>query len=125
MREYFLNQTNNFIEGYYIENLSICDRLIRLFEDSNKKITGRVGTGDIVKEIKESTDLNLFAEDIQKYSVVSDYLKQLNKSLTLYKQKYKYCDEKIGTWGLENHFNIQKYKPGQAFHGIHCERASI
>jgi prolyl 4-hydroxylase len=125
MREYNLNQVNNFIEGYYLEDLSICDKLIELFENSNKKIIGRVGTGDVVKEIKESTDLNLFAEDIQKHKEVNDYMQQLNKSLTLYKQKYKYCDEKIGPWGLEGHFNIQKYVPGQAFHGMHCERASI
>tara|TARA_A100001011_G_scaffold342011_1_gene375228 strand:- start:1019 stop:1615 length:597 start_codon:yes stop_codon:yes gene_type:complete len=123
MREYPLNQVNNFIEGYYLNDLTICDKLIKLFETSDRRKVGQVGSGVVREDIKQSTDVNLFREDIEKYDEVRLYMGELSNALNLYKKKYIYCDEKIQNWGLEGHFNIQKYVPGQAFHGMHCERA--
>ena len=35
MKEYRLNKNNNFIEGYYLSDLSLCDSLINFFEKSD------------------------------------------------------------------------------------------
>jgi hypothetical protein len=31
----------------------------------------------------------------------------------------------MNSWSLQDGFNIQKYKPKQAFHGLHCERSGL
>ena len=56
MKEYRLNKSNNFIDGYYLSNLSICDSLIDLFEKSDNKCLGTTGQG-VNKKIKDSLDL--------------------------------------------------------------------
>jgi len=124
VREYKLNTNNNFIDGYYLLNLSVCDELINLFEQSNNKILGKSARG-IDKKIKDSLDLQLNINDISKYKELRNYFDQLNIIINLYKSKYNFCDKRISTWGLENFFNIQKYEPSQGYHGWHCERGSL
>ena len=122
MKEYELNYNNNFIDGYYLSDLSICDSLIEYFETSKNKILGETGQG-VDKKIKDSLDLPLKTNNLTKD--LHSYFKELSKIINLYKKKYKFCDEKISQWGVEEDFNIQKYKPSQAYHGWHCERGNI
>ena len=124
MKEYKFNSNNNFIEGYYLSNLSICDDLIDLFKESDNKMLGRNG-GYVNKKNKDSLDLPLDINDIAKYPVLDNYFKQLATIINCYKKKYIYCDKSIGKWSLENNFIIQKYKPTQGYHVFHCEKASI
>jgi len=124
VREYKHNKNNNFIDGYYLSDLSICDDLINLFKNSKNKTAGEVETG-VKKEIKDSTDLLLRDTDIPQSNTLIKYFEELSKILDLYKNKYKSCDNQVPTWGLEPAFRIQKYKPSQAFHGWHCEKGSI
>jgi len=125
MKEYKFNTNNNFIEGYYLSDLSICDDLIELFENSDNTILGESGKGTVNKKIKDSLDLQLYINDIAKYTILDKYLKQLIQMTNLYKKKYKFCDEHVGEWGIQHDFNIQKYKPSQAYHSWHCEHANI
>ena len=122
MKEYILNKNNNFIEGYYLSNLSICDNLINLFESSKDKVVGETSTG-IDKNIKDSTDLTFKLNDISKHESLKLYFEQLIKFLNIYKNKYKFCEKAMSKWGVSNEFNIQKYKPSQAYHKWHCEKA--
>lgn len=110
-----------FIESYYLSDLSTCDNLISLFENSKNKTAGETSLG-VNKSVKDSTDLHLYINDITKSEVLTNYFKQLSNCLILYKQKYKFCDEGKKIWGLQNAFNIQKYKPSQAYHSWHTER---
>ena len=125
MKEYKYNSNNNFIDGYYLFNLSICDDLINFFENYNDKILGKSGNGEINKKIKDSLDLTLHINDISRFPVLDNYFKELSTIVDYYKKKYVYCDKFVSKWSLVNSFNIQKYKPLQAYHGFHCEKASI
>ena len=124
MKESVLNKNNNFIEGYYLSDLSLCDKLVDLFENHKEKFPGQTGSG-IDKTKKDSLDIRLNIINVAKHKVLELYIKELLNCLTLYKEKYKFCDEGIRPWGLEYDWNIQKYKPGQGYHSFHCERASL
>ena len=122
MKEYSSNKNNNFIEGYYLSDLSLCDSLIKFFEKSDNKILGQTGKG-LNKELKDSLDLPLNTNNVSKE--LYSYFKELKNCINLYKNKYKFCDENIIEWGIEQGFQIQKYKPSQAYHSWHCEKANI
>ena len=121
---YKSNKNNNFIDGYYMSNLSICDDLINFFENSNNKVLGETSDG-VDKNIKDSLDLQLSINDITNSPALDSYFKELIKAVNLYKEKYKFYDEKVNKWGLQHDFNIQKYKPSQAYHSWHCEKTNI
>ena len=53
---------DNFIESYYMSDLSICDDLINLFENSDNKILGETSDG-VDKNIKDSLDLQLSIDE--------------------------------------------------------------
>ena len=113
-------ESNNFINQYYLLDSSICDDLITLFKNFKNKSAGKISCG-VDKTIKDSTDCNLYIKDIENFVVLQSYFKELNKMVQKYKTKYIFCDENHATWGLENSFNIQKYKPTQAYHNWHSE----
>ena len=119
-----LEESNNFINQYYLSDLSICDDLITLFENSKNKSVGEMEKG-INKKIKDSTDILLRDTDISQSKTLIKYFEELSKIVDLYKNKYKSCNTRVPTWGLEPAFRIQKYKPSQAFHGWHCEKGTV
>lgn len=121
MKKFNLNK--DFIEGYYVSK-SACDNLINFFEKSNVKEVGTTADG-IDKKRKESTDVYVNINAIPNYSELNNYFNELSKCLKLYKSKYKFCDKGVTYWQLEEQFNIQKYKPGEAFHAWHCEKDNI
>ena len=86
MKEYRLNKNNNFIEGYYLSDLSLCDSLINFFEKSDNKILGETGRG-VNKKLKDSLDLPLNTNNISKE--LHSYFKELNNCINLYKNKYR------------------------------------
>ena len=124
LREHNLNRKNNFIEGYYISDLSICDDLINLFKASKNKKLGWSRNG-VDKTVKDSLDLILNEREIDNHLCLKLYFKEIIKCLDQYKSKYKYCDLRVEPWGLEENFNIQKYKPKQAYHYWHSEASGI
>jgi hypothetical protein len=125
VKEYKLNSNNNFIIGYYLSDLSICDDLIKLFDNSNNKVLGSLSNGKVDKKIKDSVDLQFLIHDIAKHTILQKYFIQLNEIINLYKKKYKFCDETVGKWSITEDFNIQKYIPSQAYHSWHCEKSSF
>lgn len=125
MVEHKNNSNNNFIDGYYLSDLSICDDLIQLFENSNNKKLGITSDG-VNKKIKDSSDLSLNTiVDVFKHNVLKKYFNELNQIINLYKKKYIFCDKYVANWGLQEVFNIQKYKPSQGYHQFHCESCNI
>ena len=124
LREHSINRKKNFIEGYYLSDLSICDDLINLFEVSKNKTAGQTRNG-VDKTIKDSLDLPINEREIDDHSCLKLYFKEMVKCLNLYKSKYRYCDLHIEPWGLEEKFNIQKYKPKQAYLHWHTETSVI
>ena len=79
MKQHKLNKNNNFIEGYYMSNSSICNDLINFFDESNNKIVGVQGDQIIDKTKKDSTDLSLGINDVAQYKILNTYYKELGK----------------------------------------------
>lgn len=115
----------DFIQQYEngVDKLT-CDNLINFFEKSNLKKPGQCGNG-VQEEIKKSTDLCLEVKDINTVKELNDYFKQLEVCLNHYKKKFIHCDDSVGKWGIQEGYNIQKYKPGEAFYGWHGEVTNL
>jgi hypothetical protein len=127
----------DFLRYYFLEDTSVCDRLIDFFNDSGETKPGVCGGYDakntpvVDTNVKDSIDLELYAyeEDWQSQrnqsmpQVVIDYLDELQKVCELYIQQFPFVDN-YGPWGLIEPFNLQYYKPGGGFKTFHTERLS-
>lgn len=108
----------NFLRIDYLDDLSICDRLIKFYENSNDKSPGSTGLG-VVPEIKNSTDLELGND-----SLTHEYLKQLQKVVDNYIKEFPFCNC-YAPWGVSENIRIQHYAPPeQAFKTWHTERCT-
>ena len=121
-----INADKSFIEGWFLEDLSICDRLIDFFENNDNKKQGMIGTTlshQCDKSIKDSIDLSDIQNYAETHECVQEYLNELESILNHYREIYSFCDQ-TGVWGLEN-LNLQKYNSGgAAYHLWHFERAT-
>jgi hypothetical protein len=120
-----INRKNNFIDGWYLNDLSICDGLINLFEKSSYQRPGRLSPGrnEIDKTKKDSTDISVSPKYSNK--IIQNYLKNLSNIVDCYKKKYIYCDKTNGDWAIRENINIQRYLPKQGYHLLHHERCTV
>jgi len=112
------HSTNDFIRGWYIDNKNICDEIVNYHKNSNEKMPGQSG-GEVRPDVKESTDVIL--DDAHLYF---EYNKELQKATDAYGDIYPYVHY-YAAWTVLEDINIQKYDPGKAYYGAHCERGSI
>jgi 2OG-Fe(II) oxygenase superfamily len=118
MREHSINNLNNFIGGWYLDDTSVCDKLIEYHKNSNHKYEGTV-TDIVDKESKDSIDV--FLED---ELLATEYcLNNLQHVVDLYRKKYRYCDMSA-KWNIVEGVNLQHYKPNGGFYSWHTERAA-
>ena len=111
MREHAVNKLDNFICGWYLEDTSICDKLIEWH-----KVTPDKGSfAD--KDIKDSIDCRL-QDNMQ---LTEEYVPLLQSCLLEYIKKYKWCD-KYSPFTITDGINIQYYKPTAGYHAWHTER---
>lgn len=123
----------SFIHQEFIEDLLICDKLIDFFKNNNNQWvlgkTGILGKTEKTKEsvvnpkTKKSTDIPISISDIENNSLITSYVEELNKVAKNYIEKFDFCN-KTEFWGLVEDFNIQYYKPNEAFYEWHCERST-
>jgi prolyl 4-hydroxylase len=121
MKEHAVNQLDNFIGGWYLDDTSICDEITEFFKHSPDQVPGTFGQNYSKVNIagKDSTDVY-----VEWRSVIGmKYFKLLNVVAQEYIKKYPYCDT-FAKWGLIQPFNIQYYKPGGGFYDWHTERSS-
>jgi hypothetical protein len=122
MKSHSINKLENFIAGWYIEDVTICDELIHFFNTKAKKQVGEF-SGDSSKECdlkkKNSTDALL-----QEPTLLNRYLNSLQKVADEYKKLYVYSNLFVNVWGLKDYPQIQYYKPPEGgYHSWHTERA--
>jgi len=110
-----------FIDSWSLKEPSVCDDLIKYFEESKDKCPGTYGGGKYNKKNKDSTDLAIRDSSSP---VIKNYLNQLGEILKLYKHKYKFI-EKSRRWNLLFPFTIKHYKPKQGYHIWHYERTGL
>jgi hypothetical protein len=116
MREHEINKSNNFIAGWFLDDI-ICDELIEYYKKSPYKTAGITSKGVNVDNNKQSTDVPVL-EPIR-----SKYVNHLQTAVEEYIKKYPWCD-KYSPWRIVESFNIQFYSPSQAYHSYHTERGS-
>ena len=108
---------NNFIGGWFIEDKTICDDLIKGFETSDYKYPGITLKG-VDKTVKHSTDVNV--DNLNCQDAVKKYSYELQKVLTKYIDKYKFCNDcyPFSIYCAQ----VQHYKPTEGYFVWHSER---
>jgi len=104
-------------------NKKVCTDLINYFKNSPNQQPGLLYVNDkpsINKKQKLSTDLIISTSNQDKE--VINYNKELGKVLNKYKKQYKYCSLYQASWQITEGYNIQRYKPGEGYFGLHYER---
>ena len=134
--------TPSFIEEYQLSDNTICDSLLKMYEDASAKglaYRGKSGNGRVQEEVKKSMDFWL--QDADKLASPAqinelyrwfDYREQLNDFIDLYLDKFKF-NEFGGTFTSRMFPQIQHYKPGEGYYEWHidgaqltgCERAMV
>jgi len=126
MRQHQINEQDNFIGGWYINDTSICDQIIKfhndmeLVEDGTYKgiVALSTDTQCYVPEVKDSIDCILNKDPF----LYNDYATVLQQVLDQYMEKYPRCNE-YDPFSVQQYINIQKYNPGGGYHQWHTERA--
>lgn len=100
----------------------MCQKIINYFEDNrNLQFRGRfIKDGEIQRlpEVKDSIDMTLDLFDEIDPSVI------LRRTIQFYTDQYlhKYRSTfLVSSFSAERQYNVQRYKPGQGYHALHCE----
>lgn len=108
-----------------------CKEVIQLFEESPYKQKGVFKYKDEVvekPETKKSTDIS-FNPSFLKDPIWSKHIEFLvnvvEENIQNYILKFQTAFEKMDDFRLDTNFNLQRYEPGEAFYGWHCERAGL
>jgi len=124
---------NNFVEISYLSDVSICDELIKWFQENKENHSSGVVSKSLGNESvtdsssKVSTDFCFNADDVIGKNhfngglVLTTYLKELQEALEEYINVYPFCNK--GHPFSIDMVNIQYYKPYQGFKKLHYERS--
>ncbi len=112
----FSSHPSSFINGRFLNDLSICDRVIEEFKISPSKEQGRIGSG-IDISAKKSTDCMLHALN---KDIVTEYILELNQILEEYIETYP-AMRLLDQFHICPYINVQHYKPGEGFYNYHAE----
>lgn len=121
IKEHKLNQSNNFIMGWYLDP-KVCDSIIEYHKnavDNNlayPAVTGSENGMTFDPSVKDSTDV-LYAPTQN-----DTYLNLLWNCTKLYNQKYTYAV--CAGYKLYHNILIQHYNLGGGYKNWHCERGS-
>ena len=116
-----------FFGCWMLENPSICDTLIDVFErNKDKQKPGIYGKGNRSETFKKSTDISIMPRDLkdEAFQEVAPYFEQLKLCNLDYLEQWSF----IKTFMPRTHigpFNIQKYDKGGHFGGLHSERTDL
>jgi prolyl 4-hydroxylase len=108
-----------FIGQYFLEDVSICDKLISYHKNSADKCAGKTSNEVRIKE-KLSTDVVLNEND----EIFNIYAYQIQLIANKYVNDYPMSNG-YKPFGLVEKINIQHYKPNEGFFAYHCERGGL
>lgn len=114
----------NFIGEYFLEDITVCDRVIDFYNTSEFSLERR-GPGTTSHGVnlheKDSMDLSIMRPNLWDFPCIADYLNQLQEVCGKYIKEYKWCDA-YSPWTITEGLNIQYYRPGGGFKQWHTER---
>jgi len=115
----------SFIGAWYLDDVAVCDDLIRLFHESPNKVVGalvdRYGQPQVRKDDKDSIDVALAPNAPQ--PAFQAYLVELQKVVEKYIAEFRYCNE-FAPWTIVEPVNIQFFQKGGGYKAFHTERVS-
>jgi hypothetical protein len=114
MREHKINEQDNFICGWYLDDITICDKIIDFHKHYPYRKQGEVYAG-IDNSHKDSMDAPLIGP------LADEYYKFLQQVLDEYIKKYPFCNY-YNKWSVVEIPNIQHYESSKAFYTYHTER---
>ena len=128
-RKVLNSKPNDFIGAFYLENIQVCDDLIKYFSDNPGKQNpgiSRLNTPKgphvgVHKEIKDSIDIQF--TPIDRIPCWNLYQHELEKVISEYKQLFPKSAESA-LWKIKDYTGIQFYPPGGGYHTWHSERLS-
>ncbi len=124
IKSHQINKSKNFISGYYLKNLNVCDEIIETFElNPDAHISGTVGKNQVQPDKKLSTDMPVGG--YMGMLPYTNYFPQLCDILEEYKKDYPYSDKHHAHYGMWPRVNVQKYKPGEGFYDWHFEKNGL
>ena len=110
----------SFLHSEVISNKAI-EEVLKFYKNNKNRIKdGQSGPALVQREVKESKDLSLSADEF--YDDLPLYSSDLVKVTNTYKFKYPELEQATYRWGIVEPVNIQRYKPGQGFYKRHYER---
>lgn len=116
----------NFIGAWQLEDDVLCGKLVRYFEENGGKQRDGVTIGGINKSVKDTTNVAISPREVrlEGNQLFRDYFKLLAGCYQHYVDAWPFLN--IFSDMVEiGEFNIARYRPGQHFQGLHCERSSI
>jgi hypothetical protein len=125
MKEYKLPY-DSFIGGWFIDK-TVCDNIVKYFKDTPNKfktegnVYGKKGK-TIDKKVKDSLDLIVCPK--QYSPLFNNYREELQNCLEQYLIRYPESNE-LARFNINDHYNIQYYKPNGGFKKWHSERGSL
>src|SRR5882724_5497806 len=110
MQEVDLGGEKPFIGAWYLEDVQVCDELIRFFRQSDKQHQGVINQGIVHKDTKDSIDVVVPFNEFE-LPVMRRYLNMLMAVVRAYVDNYSRAGE-TGNWYITEAINIQYYQPG-------------
>ena len=107
---------SNFIHTQFLEDSTLCDRIVEAHKNTDIKWQGTISKG-VDTSIKDSTDSELHGNLLQ------EYFAQLQVVVSKYIELFPSCNI-YSPWSIVEKVNIQHYAPHQGFKEWHTERAT-
>jgi|TARA_B100000530_G_scaffold237920_1_gene154736 prolyl 4-hydroxylase len=119
------NLNPNFIGSWQIDS-SLCDDIVTYFENNKLKQTQGGTSEGIDLNIKDRQDIAINPKDLKdpKNKILRRYFQNLFDCYKDYNLQWPFLASIVNNLEIGS-FNIGKYKPGQHFQKIHCERTSL
>lgn len=111
-----------FILQEYLQDLSICDDLIKLHIQNKDKIDGTMGTDyKLDYKLKKSTETFYTSDDFIKNKSCIKYIEELQNIVNKYTDRYIYS-AKTSKWTITQNIKIQHYNKNEGYFKWHTER---
>jgi hypothetical protein len=108
---------SNFIHQQFLEDVSICDKIVDFYKNNPYKGLGCTTKG-INTDWKDSTDCEFLGD------LLADYVVQLQAVVNRYIEIYPSCNM-YAPWSIASQVNIQGYAPNGGYKVWHTERPTM
>lgn len=115
-------KSNNFILQETMNDVSLCDDLIKYYEQSENKEVGSTSKG-VIEENKRSTEVYVPLTAISENPFLLKYILNLQSILEKYIQEYP-MSSYYDSFSIVENIKIQHYKPTEGYTAYHTERGS-